>query len=77
MDRSHAGWRCRTVRHLNTVEGVLPRDSGGTIRCEVENFGRELVFVDWDNHMSVPVFPHEIEILAPKLAEQPAEQEHM
>lgn len=72
MDRSHSGWRCRTVRYLNTVEGILPRNSGGTIRYEIENLGRDLVVVDWDNGMSVPVFPYEIEIFMQK-----PEQEHV
>ena len=67
MDRSHSGLRCRTVRHLYTVKGALARESEGTIRYEVENLlGRKLIFVDWDNGMSVPVFPHEIEIVTPE-----------
>jgi hypothetical protein len=63
MDRSRAGVRCRTRRQINTTQGYLPRDSQGTIRYEIENLGRRLVFVDWDNGMSVFVFPHEIEVL--------------
>ena len=63
IDRSHSGARCRTLRHVNTLEGVLLRDSYGTLRYEMDNLGRRLVFVDWDNGMSVPVFPHEIEVL--------------
>lgn len=66
MDRSHSGFRCRTVRHINKVEGMLPQDSNGTIRYKIGNLGRYLIFVDWDNGMSVPVFPHEIEILEPE-----------
>lgn len=63
MDYSHAGRRCRTRHHVSTVEGVLPRHSRGTIRYELDNLGRRLVFVDWDNGMKVLVFPHEIEVL--------------
>jgi hypothetical protein len=62
LNRSHAGWRCRTRVHLETVEGPLPRGSGGTIWYEMDNLGRRLVFVQWDNGMRVPVFPHEIEL---------------
>jgi hypothetical protein len=62
VDHSHAGVRCRTIRHLNTIEGLLRRDSQGTIRYEMENLDRHLVFVDWDNGMKVPVFPHEIDV---------------
>jgi hypothetical protein len=35
MDRSHAGVRCRARCHLQTVEGLLRRDSHGTIRYTV------------------------------------------
>lgn len=66
MDRSRSGFQCRTVRYINTVEGALPRNLGGTVLYEIENLGRMLVFVDWDNGVSVPVFPHEIEILTPE-----------
>ncbi len=68
MDRSRSGVRCRTLYHMNTVEGILPRDSHGTLRYEVDNLGRRLVFVDWDNGMSVLVFPHEIEVLGRETA---------
>jgi len=63
MDRSHAGIRCRTRRHVSTAEGMLPRHSHGTIRYELDNLDRRLVFIDWDNGMTVLVFPHEIEVL--------------
>ena len=66
MDRSHSGLRCRTVRHLYTVKGALPRKSEGTIRYEIENLGRKLIFVDWDNGMSVPAFSDEIEVIVPE-----------
>ncbi len=65
IDRSQAGVRCRTRCHLHTIEGLLRRGSQGTIYYEMDNLGRRLVFVHWDNGMSVPVFPHEIEILTP------------
>jgi hypothetical protein len=42
---------------------MLPRHSHGTIRYELDNLDRRLVFVDWDNGMTVLVFPHEIEVL--------------
>ena len=63
---SQAGVRCCTVCHLNTVEGSLRCGSHGTIRYELDNLDRRLVFVDWDNGMKVPVFPHEIAVLALK-----------
>ena len=69
MDRSRSGARCRTLRHVNTVKGILPRDSYGTLRYEMDNLGRRLMFVDWDNGMRVPVFPYEIEVLEQEVAQ--------
>ena len=65
MDRTSAGARCRTVRHINTRDGLLPRDTHGTIRYQMDNLERRLVVVDWDNDMNAPVFAEEIEILGP------------
>lgn len=63
IDRTRAGVRCRTVRFVRTVEGDLSRDARGTIQYEMENLDRRLVLVEWDRGFTVPVFPHEIEIL--------------
>lgn len=63
-DHSRAGMRCRTVRFVRTVEGDLRRDAHGTIRYEMDNLDRRLVLVEWDQGFTVPVFPHEIEVLA-------------
>ena len=62
VDRTHAGLRCRLVRHLNTRDGLLRRDTCGTVQYEMDNLGRHLVFVDWDNGMTTPVFAQEVEI---------------
>jgi len=62
IDHKHAGTRCRTVRHITTRDGLLHCDTHGTIRYEMDNLGRCLVFVEWDNGMDVLVFPEEIEI---------------
>jgi len=63
MNHSRAGRRCRTVRFVRTVAGDLRKDAQGTIRYEMENLDRQLVLVDWDQGFTVPVFPHEIEIV--------------
>ena len=63
VDRSRSGLRCRSARHVNSPQGAFPRFTQGTIRYEIENLGRRLVFVDWDHGISVPVFPDEIEVL--------------
>jgi len=53
------GGRASTAKR----EGLLPRDTQGTIRYEMDNVDRRLIFVDWDNGMDVLVFAEEIEIL--------------
>lgn len=63
VDRCHTGMHCRTNRHLTTRDGRLPQHSQGTIQYEIENLGRHLVFVQWENGMSTPVFREEIEIV--------------
>ena len=63
IDRKHTGARCRTVRHITTREGRLYRHTYGTIRYEMDNLGRHLVSVDWDNEINVAVFSQEIERL--------------
>jgi len=65
IDRKHAGTRCCTVRHIMTRDGLLRCDTHGTIRYEMDNLGRHLVFVEWDNGMDVFMFPEEIEICGP------------
>jgi hypothetical protein len=62
IDHSKMGMRCRTTCFVRTVEGDLPRNSEGTIRCEMENLSRLLILVQWDRGFIVPVFPHEIEM---------------
>lgn len=62
IDRTHAGLRCHTRHLVRTVKGDLPRESHGTIVYEMENLGRQLILVNWDNGISVPVFPDEIEL---------------
>ncbi|HEV8713956.1 MAG TPA: hypothetical protein VGX03_14160 [Candidatus Binatia bacterium] len=67
VDRTHTGLRCRVVRHLSTRDGLLRRDAYGTIQYEMDNLGRHLVFVDWDNGMTTPVFAQEVEIDTPQV----------
>lgn len=62
IDRTYTGFRCHTRYLIRTVKGDLPRGSKGTIVYEMDNLGRQLVLVDWDNGISVPVFPDEIEL---------------
>lgn len=74
IDRSHAGLRCRTRRLVYTAQDVLPRHSYGTIRYELDNLDRRLVFVDWDTGVEVLVFPAEIEVLGEERPQQSTER---
>jgi hypothetical protein len=62
LDRTHAGFRCHTRQLLRTVQGDLPRGSQGTVAYDMDNLGRHLLFVNWDQGFSVPVFPDEVEL---------------
>lgn len=62
LDRTHAGFRCHTRQLLRTVLGDLPRGSRGTVAYEMDNLGRHLILVHWDQGFSVPVFPDEVEL---------------
>ena len=62
IDRTHAGVRCHTRSLIRTVKGDLPRNSSGTVVYTMENLGRLLILVDWDEGFLVPVFPGEIEL---------------
>ncbi len=62
IDRTHAGYRCSTRYLLRTIQGELPRGSQGTVAYEMDNLDRHLIFVKWDQGLSAPVFPHEIEL---------------
>jgi hypothetical protein len=63
IDQTHSGARCYTLRLIRTVEGDLPRGSYGAVLYELENLGRRLILVRWDNGITVPMFPHEIEFV--------------
>jgi hypothetical protein len=62
LDRTRAGFRCHTLQRLRTVLGALPRGSQGTVAYEMDNLGRHLILVHWDQGFSVPVFPDEVEL---------------
>ncbi len=62
LDRTHARFRCYTLQLLRTVKGDLPRGSQGTVAYEMDNLGRHLILVNWDQGFSVPVFPDEVEL---------------
>jgi hypothetical protein len=63
IDLSLEGMKCRAVREIQSYQGTVSAFTEGTIQYEIENLGRHLVNVHWDNGLSLNVFPGEIEII--------------
>ncbi|MEK7335194.1 MAG: hypothetical protein AAB222_07730 [Candidatus Binatota bacterium] len=63
IDLSSKGIRCRAAREIRTNWGMVTTSTGGTIQYEIENVGRYLILVDWDNGLSLNVSPSEIEVI--------------
>jgi len=61
MDTSLTGRRCRTRRSIPHHRGQLPRAIGGTVQYALENLGRILIRVDFDDGPSLMVLEQDIE----------------
>lgn len=57
------GIRCRAVRNIKGYQGAVRASTEGTVRYEIENLGRHLVNVEWDNGINMNVFTEEVEVL--------------
>jgi hypothetical protein len=57
------GMKCRAVRDIRSYQGMVSASTEGTIRYELENLGRHLINVQWDNGLRLNVFPNEIKII--------------
>lgn len=55
--------KCRAVRDIQSYQGTVRTSTEGTIQYEIENLGRHLINVQWDNGPRMNVFPNEIEII--------------
>jgi hypothetical protein len=44
-------------------QGLVSAFTEGTIQYEIQNLGRHLVNVHWDNGLRLNVFPNEIELI--------------
>jgi hypothetical protein len=64
IDTKRTGKRCRAKKMIRNHTGVIAPLSQGTIRYEIENLGRELIYVQWDAGPAAYVFSDEIEILS-------------
>jgi len=62
IDTSRKGRRCRATKMVRTHEAKIEPERRGTIVHEIENLGRRMVLVEWDDNSSLYVFPDEIEI---------------
>jgi hypothetical protein len=54
--------RCRARRNINGHQGLIWARTNCTIECEMDNLGRRLIKVQWDEGIEMYVFPNEIEL---------------
>jgi hypothetical protein len=57
VDASLTGMRCRATTMIRTHQGLIRRYSEGMIQHEIENLGRHLISVQWDNGKMDYVYP--------------------
>ena len=60
VDTSLTGMRCRAAKEIRSHQGL---DSEGIIQYDMDNLGRHLTSVQWDNGVIDYVYPLEIELL--------------
>jgi len=63
IDSSSEGMKCRAARDSQSYQGMVRASTEGTIQYEIENLGRHIIYVHWDNGLRLNVFPNEIEII--------------
>jgi hypothetical protein len=63
VDTSLTGMRCRATKEIRSHQGLVRRYSEGIIQYDMENLGRHLISVQWENGVIDYVYPLEIEIL--------------
>jgi hypothetical protein len=54
--------RCQAKRSIRGHQGSVSAECRGTIEAEIDNLGRHLIAVRWDNGIYMYVFPDEIDI---------------
>ena len=70
IDSSLEGRKCRAVRDIRSYQGTVSASMEGTIQYEIENVGRHLINVRWENGLRLNIFPNEIEIIDGDLLRQ-------
>jgi hypothetical protein len=63
VDTSLTGMRCRATKEIRSQQGLVRRYSEGIIQYNMDNLGRHLISVQWDNGVIDYVYPLEIELL--------------
>jgi hypothetical protein len=63
VDTSLTGTRCRATKEIRSHQGLVRRYSEGIIQYNMDNLGRHLISVQWDNGLIDYVYALEIELL--------------
>ena len=63
VDTSLRGMRCRATKEIRSHQGLVRRYSEGIIQYDMENLGRHLISIQWENGVIDYVYPFEIELL--------------
>jgi hypothetical protein len=63
VDTSLTGMRCRAMKEIRGHQGIVRRYSEDIIQYNMDNLGRHLISVQWDNGVIDYVYPLEIELL--------------
>ena len=56
------GKRCRAERAIIGHQGIVTANTEGTVQHVIDNLGRQLINVEWDNGVTMYAFPDEVEI---------------
>jgi hypothetical protein len=63
LDFTRHGKRWSAKRIIRRPAGTIEQLGEGTIAFEVENLGRQLIFVQWDTGVATYVFDDEVKII--------------
>jgi hypothetical protein len=55
------GMRCRATKDIRSHQGLTRRFTEGTVQFHLDNLGRHLISVSWDNGVTDYAYPFEIE----------------
>jgi hypothetical protein len=64
IDRVMTGQRCRALRAVPHPRSPVVRHLEGRVRYGLENLGRTLLMVDWDDGKATLVFPTDVEMVS-------------